>query len=78
MVFGDTSRCCEYAKLSVLTGIRVGPLQNGLLFHTQSWLTHKSRRPVVSTAAAEILAVGDAIDEGKTLCDTVNILLRKV
>ena len=42
-------------------------------------MSHKARRPVKSTAAAEILAAGEAIDDGKMLTQTLSILLgRKI
>lgn len=40
-----------------------GELQEGSVIRFLSWISHKSRRPVKSTAAAEILAAGEAIDE---------------
>lgn len=36
-------------------------------FYTLSWMSPKSKRPVWSIGAAEILAASEAIDEGKTL-----------
>lgn len=37
-------------------------------------MSHKAKRPVRSTAAAEILAAGEAIDEGKMIAHTVSLL----
>ena len=37
------------------------------IFHIVSWLSHKSRRPVKSVPAAEILASSEGIDEGKMI-----------
>lgn len=47
------------------------------MLHKSSWLSQKSKRTAKSTAASEILAVGDAIDEDKNLPDTINLLLDK-
>lgn len=37
------------------------------MFRVLSWSSHKSKRPVQSTAGAEILTACEAINEGKTL-----------
>lgn len=38
-------------------------------------ISHKSRRPLKSIAAAKILGGGDSIDEGKTTRDTINMVI---
>lgn len=45
------------------------------MLHTLSWSSHKSKRPVKSIGAAEILAAGEAIDEGKVLAKAYEVLL---
>lgn len=77
VVFVDAGRTSEYAQLSVLAGIPVGTLQKGSLFYTTSWSSDKSRRPLKATTAAEILAVGAHIDEGKTNRDIFNMIIGK-
>ena len=37
------------------------------MIHLISWSSHKSKRPVCSIGSAEILAAGEAIDEGKVI-----------
>ena len=66
-VFADAGRLCDQAQLFYICGILLGPLENYSPFYTVSWMSHKSRRPVKSIAAAEILAVGEGIDEGKMI-----------
>ena len=46
----------------------------GSIFHTLSWYSHKSKRPVKSIGAAEILAAGEAIDEAKVLVKAYQVL----
>lgn len=55
----------------------IRPLQKGSIFYTLIWLLHKYRRPDNSTAAAEILAVGNAIHEGKNMRDSMCSILGK-
>ncbi|PXF44742.1 hypothetical protein BWQ96_05501 [Gracilariopsis chorda] len=52
-----------------------GDLSLGSVIHTISWSSHKSRRPVKSIGSAEILAAGEAIDEGKLLAKAYSKLL---
>lgn len=47
----------------------------GSLFRVLSWPSYKENRPVRSIGAAELLAVGEAIDEGKILTRTVAMIL---
>ena len=59
----------------MLTALLFGDLSNGSIFHTISWLSHKSKRPVKSVPAAEILASAEAIDEGKSIAHAYSELL---
>ena len=74
-VFADAGRLQDHGQLSFLCGVLLGPLVIDAPFYTVSWISHKSKRPVRSTAAAEILAVGEAIDEGKVVKATLSELL---
>ena len=67
MVFSDAGRKFDHGQLSVLAGLLLGDTEKYSVFHTLSWISHKSKRPVKSVGAAEILAAGEAIDEGKLL-----------
>ena len=74
-IFADAGRVCDHGQLSCLAGILLGQLQKDSPFYPVWWMSHKSRRPVKSIASAEILAVGEAVDEGKCLKDTMIQLL---
>lgn len=50
-------------------------LINGSTFQFLSWSSHKSKRPAKSTFAAEILACGEDIDDGRVLREAVQILM---
>lgn len=65
IVFSDASRLIDHGQLAFICGLLIGDLKSGSVFHTISWSSHKSKRPVKSIGAAEILAAGAAIDEGK-------------
>lgn len=38
-------------------------MENGSLFHILQWTSHRSLRPAISTPAAEILAVSEAVED---------------
>ena len=75
LVFADAGRPNDSAQLSVICGLLIGPLDEGSVYHTVSWLSHKWKRPVRSIAAGEILAAGEGIDEGLVLKRTYSLLL---
>ena len=64
-MFSDASRTDENGQLGVITGLVVGKMENNAIYHTISWISHKSRRPVKSVPAAKILAAAEGIDDGK-------------
>lgn len=74
-VFADAGRLTDHGQLCFVSGLLFGPLALNSTFHTLSWMSHKSRRPVRSIAAAEVLAASEAIDEGKILKSTFSTLL---
>lgn len=76
LVFSDAGRTVDHGQLSYVAGLLLGPMSEGSLFYTMSWMSHKSKRPVKSIGAAEVLAAAEAIDEGKTLKSAMSILLR--
>lgn len=57
----------DNVQLSYVTGLMIGEFKMDTIFHTISWASRKSKRPVKSIGAAEILAASESIDEGKTL-----------
>lgn len=75
LVFSEASRSDEAGQLGVITGFLIGEMKNNAIYHPISWLSHKSKRPVKSVPAAEILAAGEGIDEGKTIARTYSDLL---
>ena len=75
VVFADASRQTDHGQLGCISGLLFGDLDEGSTFHVISWSSRKSRRPVKSIGAAEILAVGEGIDEGKMLRGAFSKLL---
>eukprot|EP00171_Calliarthron_tuberculosum_P022021 IDg22021t1 len=75
VTFSDASRSNESGQIAYISGLLIGDLQMGSIFHTLSWTSHKSKRPVRSIGSAEIIAAGGAIDEGKLIAKAFEILL---
>lgn len=75
VVFSDAGRTCGHGQLCFIAGLLIGDFRQGSIFHTVSWSSRKSKRPVKSVGAAEILAAGEAIDEGKIIAQAYSILL---
>lgn len=67
LVFSDASWTDENGQLGVITGLLVGEMKQDAIYHPISWISHKSKRPVKSVPAAEILAASEGIDEGKSV-----------
>ncbi len=67
LIFADASHRSDHGQLAFLFGLLFGGFASGSVFHVCSWSSRKSRRPVTSTASAETLAAGEAIDEGKVI-----------
>lgn len=72
LVFSDAARSPENAQLSYLACLLLCDMRSGFPFHFLSCISYKSRRPVHSIGAAENLAAGKAIDEGKMLAQTMS------
>lgn len=75
LTFADASKGDTNGQIGVLTGLLVGSFAEDSIFHCTSWLSHKSKRPVKSVPAAEILAAGEAIDEAKCIAHAYSELL---
>lgn len=45
----------------------IGSLEYGSIYHTVSWSSHRSKIPVRSIVAGEVLAAGATIDDGVVL-----------
>lgn len=67
LAFSDASKVDENGQLGIICGLLVGDMSEGSVFHPITWLSHKSRRPIKSVPAAEILAASEAIDEAKAI-----------
>lgn len=76
-VFADAGRITNQGLLAYITGLLIGPLSINSTYHTLSWMSHKSKWPVRSIAAGEILAASESIDKWKTLKISLSILLQK-
>jgi len=74
-VFADAGRTLDHGQLSIVAGLLIGPLSENSILHVYSWISHKSKRPVRSIGAAEVLAASEAVDEGKVLKSAMTRLL---
>lgn len=63
VAFADASHLSDRSNLCYLIGLVFGELAQESIFHLLSWVSHKSRRPVHSTPAAEVLAASEALDD---------------
>ena len=75
LIFADASKQDDHGQLLYLAGLLFGIFESDSVFHTLSWSSHKSQRPVQSVTSAETLAAGEAIDEGKVLVKALEELL---
>lgn len=73
--FADASHSQDASQLCFIIGIIYGEIKDGSMFHLISWASHKSRRPVRSTPAAEILAASDAVDKLIVLSTAIETIL---
>ena len=62
--FADASKVEDKGQLGMVTGLMVGDFTTGAVFHALTWFSKRAKRPVKSTASAEVLATGAAADEG--------------
>lgn len=75
VAFADTRKGSSSGQLGVIIGLLIGELKTGSIFHTIPWISHKFKRPLKSTSAAEIFATSEAIDEAKVIENTNKGLL---
>lgn len=75
VAFADASHSAAASQLCFVTAIVFGKIQQGSVIHIMSWASHRSRRPVRSTPAAEILAAGEALDEIVSLKNALSAML---
>lgn len=67
LAFAIAGRRSDSAQLSTICGLLIGTFDKGSIYHTISWTSHKSKRPVKSIAAGENFAAGEGIEEGLVL-----------
>lgn len=73
--FADAGRSATNGQLCYIAVLLIGCLPLESIYHVVSWSIHKSKRPVRSIGAAEILAAGEAIYEGKILAFALSLVL---
>lgn len=61
--FAHSSHTDTAIQLCFIVCIVFGELKRGSVLHLLSWGSHKSRRPVRSTVAAEIIVAGETLNE---------------
>ena len=75
LVFADAAKPGEHGQVGYLAGFLIGELKEGSVFHLITWRSHRSARPVKSTASAETIAAGDAFEDAKLLAELYSLLL---
>lgn len=60
--FCDAGTSAESEQLAHIAGLLFVPMKSESIFHFKSWSEHKSRRPVESIGASEMLGAGNAFD----------------
>lgn len=75
VVFSDASRSNECGQIGFVAGLLIGDFEKDSIYHVLHWSSNKSRCPVKSIGAAEILAAGNAVDEAKMLAAAYTALL---
>lgn len=74
-VLSDAGRSATNGQHCYVASLFLGELFLNPIFHVLSRSSHKSKRPVRSIGAAEILPAGKEIDEKKILSLTMSIVL---
>lgn len=78
-VVSDAGHSDENPKLRYIACLLLGDMRSGWSFYMLSWSVDKSHRPPPSVDAAEILAAGEAIDDGmmmaRRLSCTINVYI---
>lgn len=67
LVFADASNVDVNGQIVVICGFLIGHMEAESVFHPIMWMSHKSRRPIKSLPAAEVLATVESIDEAKII-----------
>lgn len=69
LTFADASKASKYGQIGVPIGLQFGKMRPGSLFHTTSWISHKSKRPVKNVPAAATRATIEGMDESEMVSD---------
>lgn len=75
LVFSDAARSSECGQLGYVAELLIGDFEKSSVFHTLSWMSHLSRRPGKSSASAEVLAAGEAVDDGRVIASALSVVL---
>lgn len=66
-IFSGAGHTNENALHSEMSGHFLGSLAERSFFHTSSWISHESMRPIYSIAACDNLIAGETIVKGDIL-----------
>ena len=75
LAYTDASKANEYGQVGVLIELLLGEMKTGSIFHAITWISHKSKRPVKSVPAPEIIAAAEGIGEAKIIAHAYRQLL---
>ena len=75
LCFSDASKREAHGQVGCISGLLIGDFTKDAVFHPISWISHKSKRPVKSVPAAEVIAAAEAIDDAKTVAATYSEVL---
>lgn len=67
LVFSDAGGIVDYGQLGIFAGLLIGDFNMRSILHTLNWSSNRSKGPVKSIGAAELLVAGKATDDGKVL-----------
>lgn len=76
VAFADASHSRNGSQLCYIIGVLYGDVKQGNVFHLLTRASHKSRRPMKSTPAAEIMAASESIHELIHLRDALQKILK--
>lgn len=74
LLLSDAGRSAHRGQFCYIYGLLVDQLRIGSIYYVLSWSFNRFKLPVRSISATEILASGEAINEGKILAQTLSCL----
>lgn len=75
LFFANLSSVEDHGQLGILARLLVGKFKKNAIYHAISWISHKSKRPVKSVPAAEILASTEVFDEARCAANAYSEIL---